>query len=115
MLVLRRFAMRLPEAEEGTSCVNRAFRARGKAFAYLGMKADRYKLMVKLTASIPRAEALQKRRPDSYSVGKHGWTTVWLRHTEKAPKGLLEGWIEESYRVLAHPQLVELLPPRKKR
>lgn len=61
-LGLRRFAMRLPEAEEGTSCVNRAFRAWGKTFAYLGMKADRYKLMVNLTDSVPRASA-PKRAP----------------------------------------------------
>jgi hypothetical protein len=64
------------------------------------MKGERYSLMVKLTGSLTRAEALQVERPDNYSVGKHGWTTVWLPHTERAPKGLLEGWIEESYRAL---------------
>lgn len=115
MVVLRRFAMRLPEVEEGSSCVNRAFRARGKAFAYLGMKPDRYKLMVKLTGSLPRAKTLQEQRPDNFQVGTHGWTTVWLPHAERPPKGLLEGWIEESYRALAHPSLVEKLPPRKVR
>lgn len=112
MKVLRRFALRLPEVEEGSSCVNRAFRARGKTFAYLGMKGDRYKLMVKLTDSLPRAEALQQQRPDSFQVGKHGWTTVWLPHAERAAKGLLEGWIEESYRALVGPPRAGRAPRR---
>ena len=36
LMALHRFAMRLPEAEEGTSCVKRAYRARKKAYVYLG-------------------------------------------------------------------------------
>lgn len=115
MKALRHFALKLPEVEEGSSCVNRAFRARGKAFAYLGMKADRYKLMIKLTDSLARAKELQNERPDAYQVGKHGWTTIWLPHTERGPKGMLERWIEESYRALVPPSLVERLPKRKVR
>ncbi len=107
MKALRRSALRLPGVEEGSSCVNRAFRAGGKAFAYLGMKPDRYKLMVKLTDSLPRAEALERERPGAFNVGKHGWTTVRLPHTDKGPKGMLESWIKESYRALAPAGLAE--------
>ncbi|MGE0481868.1 MAG: MmcQ/YjbR family DNA-binding protein [Phycisphaerae bacterium] len=109
MKALRRFVLRLPEVEEGASCVNRAFRARGKAFAYLGMKADHYKLMVKPTDSVEHAQALARERPDAFDVGKHGWTTIRLPHTQRAPKGLLEAWIEESYRALAPAPLVKRL------
>lgn len=98
---LRRFANALPEVEEGESCVNRAFRVHGKSFAYLGSKAETYRLMVKLTEALPAARAAEKKRPDAFSVGKHGWTTVSLPHSEKVTKGLLEGWIEESYRAFA--------------
>ncbi|MEM7202255.1 MAG: MmcQ/YjbR family DNA-binding protein [Planctomycetota bacterium] len=113
MLALRKFANGLPEAEEGTSCVNRAFRARNKAYAYLGIKGDRYKLMLKLVDSLAQAEALQDEDPDTWRVGKGGWTTVWLPLEERAPKGLLESWIEESYRALVHPSLVAQLPKRR--
>lgn len=112
---LRKFSMKLPEAEEGSSCVNRAFRARGKAFAYLGMKPDHYRLMVKLSDSVARAEALQEKRPDAFNVGKHGWTTIRLPHSEMGPKGLLESWIEESYRALAPAALVDRIGARKRR
>lgn len=98
---LRRFANALPDVEEGESCVNRAFRVRGKSFAFLGTKAETYRLMVKLTEGLPAARAAAKKRPAAFSVGKHGWTTVNLPHSEKVQKGLLEGWIEESYRAFA--------------
>ena len=103
MRALRRFAMRLPEVEEGESCVNRAFRVRGKSFAFLGTKPDGFRLMVKLTESLPKALAAAKARPEAFAVGKSGWTTVTLPHTEKPARGLLEGWIEESYNNFAAP------------
>lgn len=98
---LRRFANALPEVEEGASCVNRAFRVRGKSFAYLGSKPETYRLMIKLTEALPAARAAETKRPGAFAVGKHGWTTVNLPHSEKVTKGLLEGWIEESYRSFA--------------
>ena len=112
MLVLREFANGLPETEEGTSCVNRAFRARNKAFAYLGIKGDRYKLMLKLDGSLKKAEALQAKDPETWRVGKGGWTAVFMPLDEFGPKGLLTSWIEESYRALVHKSLVEQLPAR---
>ena len=115
MKALRKFAMTLPDAEEGTSCVNRAFRVGKKAYAYLGMKGDQYKLMIKLTDSLAKAEALHAKRPDNYQPGKLGWVTVWLPLQEKAPKGLLEGWIEESYRALVPTASVDKLRKRRGR
>lgn len=111
---LRKFALSLPAVEEGTSCVNRAFRAGRKGFAYLGMKGDQFKLMVKLTDSLPAAAALQKKQPDNYTVGKHGWVTVWLPHRDKVAKGLLEGWIEESFRALVPAKIRAQLPAAKR-
>ncbi|MGE3174571.1 MAG: MmcQ/YjbR family DNA-binding protein [Planctomycetota bacterium] len=101
MRALRRRALRLPDVSEGSSCTNRAFRVGGKAFAYLGIKQADYSLMVKLGDSLPEAARLQAAHPERYRVGKHGWVTVRLPLAECAPEGLLEGWIEESYRAFA--------------
>jgi len=98
---LRTFAAKLPGTEVGDSCVNRAFRAGGKAFLYLGDNPHGYKLMLKLVDSLPDAEALQAAQPARYGVGKHGWVTITLPHDERPPRGLFERWIEESDRALA--------------
>lgn len=106
---LRDFAMSFPEAEAGTSCVKRAFRVRKKAYVYIGMKKEGYNVMVKLRDSLAAASALQAEQPDRFQVGAHGWTTVRLPHDDLGPPGLLEGWIDESYRLLAHRSLVAML------
>ncbi|MEZ5942610.1 MAG: hypothetical protein R3C18_14550 [Planctomycetaceae bacterium] len=37
MVAIRKLALKYPEVEEGASCANRAFKARKKAFAFMGM------------------------------------------------------------------------------
>lgn len=101
MQALRKRALRLPGVAEGSSCTNRAFRVGNKAFAYLGMKKAGCYLMVKLGDSLAEATRMQKAHPDRYQVGKHGWVTVRLPSGASWPKGLLEGWIEESHRAFA--------------
>ena len=66
---LRDAAMALPEASEGESCVNRAFRVGKKAFFYLGEKPAHIYAMVKLTDSYADAAALDDPRVDA---GNHG-------------------------------------------
>lgn len=112
MLALRKFALAFPETEEGSSCVKRAFKARKKAFFYLGMHDETYNIMVKLVDSIDEAADLESKDPDSYRVGAHGWTTVTYSHDVFPPQGLIEGWIEESYRALVHKDLVAQLTHR---
>lgn len=109
MLALRKHALSFPEVEEGSSCVKRAFKARNKAFFYLGMRDDTYNIMVKLVGSLDDAAELESADPETYRVGKHGWTTVVYSHDVFPPRGLIEGWIEESYRALVHKDLVAQL------
>ena len=77
---IRRYAMRFPEAAEGSSCVNRAFSAGGKNFVFLGEKDDLCTLRLKLDS---------------------GWTKVEFEPTEPPSTSELESWIEESFLLLA--------------
>ncbi|MCA9176472.1 MAG: MmcQ/YjbR family DNA-binding protein [Planctomycetales bacterium] len=110
MLAIRKIALRYPEVDEGSSCVNRAFKARGKSFLFLGGKPDVYTVRLKLADSLPEAESLAQQHPDNYSVGSHGWTLITLPHSKAAPAGLLERWIAESFRLLAPAALVASAP-----
>ncbi len=109
ILGLRSRAVALPEVVEGDSCVKRSFKVRKKGFLYLGEKADGYNVMVKLGPSIDEASALASSRPDSWSVGKGGWAILKFDAAERPPDGLLERWMEESYRLQAPKALVAAL------
>ena len=110
MHAIRRIALEYPEVEEGTSCNKSAFKARKKSFLFMGMNDKTFNVMLKLVASLDEAERLEAQCPDCFKVGSHGWTTVILPHTQSPSAGLMERWIDESYRSLVHKQLVALLP-----
>lgn len=107
---LRKLAHRYPEVEEGDSCVKRGFKARKKSFLFLGTRDDGYDVMVKLKDSVEEAEELSQKEPDRYTVGKHGWVTMKFSKDSPAPSGLLERWLDESYRVNVPKKLVAMLP-----
>lgn len=85
---IRAVALGLPEAEEGTSCVNRAFRAGGKNFAFLGEKDDECGLRLKLA---------------------DGWTMLRFAPDAAPPIAELEAMVVESFRLLAPKRIVRLL------
>ena len=109
ILGLRSRALAFPGVVEGDSCVKRSFKVRKKGFLYLGEKADGYNVMVKLGPSIEEARALASARPDSWSVGNGGWAILKFDNAERPPDGLLERWMEESYRLQAPKTLVAAL------
>ncbi len=109
ILGLRSRALAFPEVAEGDSCVKRSFKVRKKGFLYLGEKADEYNVMVKLGPSIEEASALAIARPKTWSVGKGGWAILKFDPAERPPEGLLERWMEESYRLQAPKTLVAAL------
>ena len=110
MQALRAVALRYPEVQEGTACKKSSFKARKKAFLFMGMDDRSYNAMVKLRESLAEAAELAAREPDRYKVGAHGWVTATFSHDESPPPGLLDRWIAESYRVLAPKRLVALPP-----
>ncbi len=99
---LRDVALALPEASEGTSCVNRAFRVGKKAYFYLGEKPGHIYAMLKLTASYAQAQAMED---PQVSPGKHGWVTLRFQADAHPDPALLARWVVESYRALAPKRL----------
>jgi hypothetical protein len=106
---LRAAALALPETSEGSSCVNRAFKARKKNFLFLGEKPEGIRVMVKLGPSLDEATALAAERPDQVTVGKGGWVTLLFPADQAPDQALLEQWVQESFRLLAPKTLVAQL------
>lgn len=77
---IREHAMAFPEAAEGASCVNRAFSAGGKNFAFLGEKADTCTLRVKLAS---------------------GWEKIEFTADEPPHAADVFAWVTESFELLA--------------
>ena len=110
MKALRKVAMRYPEVQETVVCTKAAFKARNKAFLFIGTDDTCYNTMLKLRESLPEAAKLAAKEPKSYGVGGHGWVSATFNHDDSPPPGLLERWIDESYRLLVPKKLVALLP-----
>jgi predicted DNA-binding protein (MmcQ/YjbR family) len=68
-------------------------------------------LAVKLPDSADQALAAPGAVPTSYGLGKHGWVTVPFTGKGAPDLGVVEDWIEESYRTVAPKKLIAQLPP----
>jgi predicted DNA-binding protein (MmcQ/YjbR family) len=100
MQALRKIALGLPGAEEGTSCNKAAFKVRKTAFMFMGMDEDSYNVMIKLRESLPEAAKLEGKEAERYRLGGHGWVKIVFPHKESPPRGLMARWIDESHRLL---------------
>lgn len=114
---LRALALQYPEAQcaiacAGTAVESTSFKARDKAFLFIGGKEPRYTLRIKLSESQAEASQLAVEEPGRYKLGAHGWTTVTFSAAHLPPVDLLARWIEESYRCVADKKLVAQLPAR---
>ncbi len=106
---IRTHAMSLPETVEGSSCVNRAFTAGGKNFAFLGEKDDECKLRIKLAASLPEIEARASNDADRWQVGSGGWVLLVFPPGDAPKITDLRRWLTESFRLLAPKKVVARL------
>ncbi|MEM7094150.1 MAG: MmcQ/YjbR family DNA-binding protein [Actinomycetota bacterium] len=97
---LRQQALGLPNTVEGESCVNRAFSAGGKNFAFVGERKGRCTLRLKLGPSVAELSARAERDGERYQVGSAGWTLVTFAPDDPPPAEESATWIEESYRLL---------------
>lgn len=98
---LRKVALRYPDAEEGIACQGTAlecsaFKARKKAFFFLGRGDAR----LKLVDSQGEAKRLAAAEPQRYRVGAQGWVTIKFAEAEPLPVELLAKWVDESYQVV---------------
>lgn len=102
---LRLQALELPDAREGTSCVNRAFKAGGKNFAFVGEREGHCTLRLKLGPSVDEVARLGAEQPDRYQVGSAGWALLTFPPDDAPPAEATRRWITESYRLLAPKKL----------
>jgi predicted DNA-binding protein (MmcQ/YjbR family) len=82
-----------------------------KIFVFFGTDADPG-LSVKLPESADLALGHPGAEPTGYGLGRHGWVSIRLRGRDRPPRGVLEDWIEESYRAIAPKKLVAELDAR---
>ena len=107
---IRDHAMSFPQAEEGTSCVNRAFKAGGKNFAFLGEKDAECNLRLKLDTSVPEIkERATSNDGRDWETGAHGWTMLRFPPDDPPPFEDLQRWIAESFMLLAPKKISKLL------
>ena len=98
---IRSHAMTFPDAAEGSSCVNRAFKSGGKNFAFLGEKDGECKLRLKLDESISELKAYAADDPEGWQVGSGGWVLVTFAPSDAPKVADLRRWITESFRLRA--------------
>jgi len=81
MEALRKFAMKMPDAEEGVACKGTVIeqvtaKINKKAFLYLGNVGGQGSGMLKLKDSVPEAVKLTATHPNEVKAGLGGWTKV---------------------------------------
>jgi predicted DNA-binding protein (MmcQ/YjbR family) len=79
-----------------------------KIFVFFGEA----QISVKLPASGAEARGVPGAAPTSYGLGRHGWVTVPIKGKGAPAAGVLEDWVEESYRTVAPKRLVAKLDAR---
>lgn len=111
MKILREIALRYPEAQmevanEGTEDERGTVAARGRAFLFFG----RDDVTLKVARSVGEATRLSHKDPRHFRLGAHGWVKATFQAGEPLPVELLAKWVDESYRLVAPRDLVDLLP-----
>jgi len=105
---LLKYALSFPETAESRPWGETAIKVKGKIF--LVMKdEDGLKVSVKLPESREFALDRDFCMPTHYGLGAKGWVTAQFGPKDKPPAGLLEAWIEESYRAIAPKKIVAAL------
>src|SRR5207237_4774994 len=70
---------------------------------------DRLMVGVKLPDAADFALTFPFAEPTGYGMGRAGWVRCTFHHGDEPPVGILEDWIEESYRAVAPKKLVKQL------
>jgi predicted DNA-binding protein (MmcQ/YjbR family) len=106
---LTEFALGLPGAWLDHPWDEDVVKVGKKIFVFLGLE-DMPELLVtvKLDDSHDQALAVPGAEPAGYGLGRSGWVSIPLRDTTP-PLGVLQDWIDESYRRVAPKKLVSEL------
>ncbi|MGO9560104.1 MAG: MmcQ/YjbR family DNA-binding protein [Acidimicrobiales bacterium] len=97
-------ALAFPESWEDHPWGETVVKVGKKVFVFLGAEEGDLpnRMTVKLPDSANQALDLPGAAPTGYGLGRAGWVTLRL---DSAPSGVLEDWIEESYRTVAPKRL----------
>jgi len=107
-----RFALAFPEAWQDMPWDGDVVAKVGKKiFVFFGSGEDPT-VGVKLPQSAEQALLSEAVTPTGYGLGKWGWVTVRLAAPDAPERGVVEDWIEESYRAVAPKKLVARLDER---
>lgn len=106
---LREFALAFPDATKELSRGYCAIKVRKRVFAVLGAHDEGLDVEAKLPRSSKVALLLPFARPANAGRAVCGWVAAHFGPDERPPIGLLEEWIEESYRAVAPKKLVAQL------
>ncbi len=113
---LTAFALTMPDSELDHPWESDVVKTNGKKkiFVFLGHNDPAYQpsIGVKLTDSLDQALQAPGAAPAGYGLGRAGWVTVPLGG-DPPPVGVLEDWIEESYRQVALKRNVKELDARE--
>jgi predicted DNA-binding protein (MmcQ/YjbR family) len=103
------FALGFPEAWQDTPWEDDLVAKVGKKiFAFFG-SPETPSVGVKLPHSGEQALLSSAVTPMGYGLGKWGWVVVQATGPDAPDQGVLEDWIEESYRAVAPKKLVKQL------
>ena len=98
---LRKLALSYPETSADAPWGFISVKVKAKGF--VGIKWDKtsFLLSVKLPQSGLDALSLPFAEPTHSGLGKSGWVSARFEIGDKVPMGILEQWIDESYRAVA--------------
>jgi predicted DNA-binding protein (MmcQ/YjbR family) len=107
---LMKLALGYPEAWEDHPWGENVVKVGKKIFVFFGVP-ERGRLMVgvKLPEDAGYALTFPWAEPTGYGLGKAGWVSCTFTSGDDPPVGLIEDWIDESYRAVAPKKFVKLL------
>lgn len=110
---LRAFALGFPEAWEDTPWEESLVaKVRKKIFVFFGA-GEQPSISVKLPESAEQALQAPGAAPTSYGLGRSGWVSLPITGRDAPSVGVLEDWVEESYRAVAPKTLTRQLDARE--
>ena len=107
---LLKLALSYPEAWEDHPWGENVVKVGKKIFVFFGVpQKGRLMVGVKLPDAAGFAITFPWAEPSGYGLGKAGWVTCTFTTADDPPVGLLEDWIDESYRAVAPKKFVKQL------
>jgi predicted DNA-binding protein (MmcQ/YjbR family) len=107
---LLKYALAFPEAYKDHPWGENVVKVNKKIFVFFGQpEKGRLMVGVKLPEAGEFALTMAFAEPTGYGMGKAGWVSCIFTAGDDPPVGLLEDWIDESYRTIAPKKLVKLL------